>query len=124
MRWLWVVVGSAAGGLARYWVGQRFAAASAVFPAGTFLINLTGCGLIGFLAAWPPASSLGGAQARLLLVTGFCGSYTTFSAFVGEMSLLSESGARGMAAAYAVLSVALGLAFFRVGLWLGRLAAA
>jgi fluoride exporter len=122
MRWILVALGSAAGGVARYWLAQRLAAVSAAYPVGTFVVNLSGCALIGFLAAWRPAGALGSPEARLLLATGFCGGFTTFSAFAGEMSLLSEGGARGLAAAYAVSSVALGFVLFRAGLWLGRLA--
>jgi len=73
------------GGVARYAVGnlvmQRFPIR---FPIGTFVVNVTGCFLIGLLMTWFTERGEPHPGARLLLVTGVLGGYTTFSSFAWE----------------------------------------
>jgi CrcB protein len=80
MNFLWVAIGGAAGSLLRYgcsrWLNGPF------FPYGTFAVNILGSFLIGLLWAW--LSKQTDEPARLLLITGFCGGFTTFSAFSWE----------------------------------------
>ena len=114
IRWAAVAAGSAAGGLCRYLLGglmtKRFGAA---FPWGTLAINVLGCLAIGWTAGRGERLS---EETRLLLATGFCGGFTTFSAFAGELSSLGGTSA----AVYAAASLAGALAAFRAGLMLGR----
>lgn len=79
-----VALGGAAGSVARYLV-QLWLNTS--FPFGTLLVNATGCFLIGLL--WGLLSRELSESMRLLLMTGFCGGFTTFSSFTYEsMDLL------------------------------------
>ena len=78
---LFVGLGGALGSMLRYTV-QRFAN-EPVFPYGTLLVNITGCFFIGLL--WGLLSRNSMAQVTgLLLMSGFCGGFTTFSAFTQE----------------------------------------
>ncbi|MBI2387923.1 MAG: CrcB family protein [Elusimicrobia bacterium] len=87
-------------------------------PWGTFAVNLSGCLLIGFFDAAAAKRGFGGPHGRMLLMTGFCGGYTTFSSLILELdSLLRAAPLRG--AGYLVASVAAGLALFRAGAFLG-----
>ena len=120
MAYLWVALGGAAGAAARYgvvqWAGSRWGWS---FPWGTFAVNVTGSFAIGLLMA----SLIGkGAEPpfRLLLVTGFLGCYTTFSAFSLETLSLLETRRFGEAALYIGGSVLLGLLSCFIGLGVGR----
>ena len=79
------------------------------FPAATLVTNVAGAFLIGlFVAAATPAGL--SPRVTLLLKTGVCGGFTTFSTFALETGGLIERGAYGAAAAYLLLSFALGVA--------------
>jgi fluoride exporter len=127
MSYLYVALGSAVGGVARWSVGnwvQRLGGGlpPAVFPVGTLVVNATGSFVLGLLSAWlirPGA----GARAEimwLLVGVGFCGGYTTFSTFsLDTMALLETRG--GIAAAVNVVaSVSAGLIGVVAGMLLGR----
>jgi len=90
---LLVAAGSALGGVLRYVVGvalqQRLVS---VFPYGTLTVNVTGSLLAGFLVRYLLQSPLGTPEVRALLLTGFCGGYTTFSAFSFESVQLFQEG--------------------------------
>jgi CrcB protein len=112
---LLVAVGGAAGSAARYLVGVAALGASAQLPWGTFLVNVAGSFALGVvLGALPPGG------VRLLLGTGFCGGFTTFSTFSSEVVALAERGAIARAGAYAAASVALGVAAVVAGAAVGR----
>ena len=106
-----IAVGSAAGGNLRYWLGrwideQPWAAG---LPWGTFVINVTGSLLLGFLAVW--FFERAGPDRRelyLLLGTGFCGGYTTFSTFEWETYKLVRDGRWELALANVAGSVVAG----------------
>ena len=89
------------------------------FPLGTLLVNLVGCFLIGLLL--PGERSLAGEQGRLFLVVGVLGGFTTFSAFGWETLHLWRTGSPGLAAAYVLGSVLLGLAATALGHLAGEL---
>ena len=94
-------------------------ALGARFPAATLLVNVLGCLLAGLLAGWGEARSAapGGLSttARLFLITGFCGGFTTFSAFGLETMYLVRRHAPALAGLNVVLSIAGGLG----GVWIG-----
>ena len=84
MSYVWIALGSALGGLARYgasgWVAQHW---GETFPWGTVLVNISGCFLIGVFACFTDTEGrvwLSAGQ-REFLMLGFCGGYTTFSSF-------------------------------------------
>jgi len=112
-RYFWVAAGSALGGMARFWLTQMGAVWwGAEFPWGTLVINLVGSVVIGMVAG------LGGAVSnsmRLLLMTGVCGGFTTFSAFSLQNVELIENGQVVSALGYIAASVLLCVA----GCWAG-----
>jgi len=112
-RYLLVAVGSALGGMARFWLTQMGAVWwGAEFPWGTLVINLAGSVVIGIVAG------MGGAVSnsmRLLLMTGVCGGFTTFSAFSLQNVELIENGQMVSALGYIAASVLLCVA----GCWAG-----
>lgn len=111
-----LAAGGALGTLARY--GLSLAALKAFgpsFPFGTLAVNLLGSFVAGFLAELAGDRLVLGPQARLFLMTGFCGAFTTFSAFILESSQLVHAGQSARAFAYIVLSVAAGFTFFHFG---------
>lgn len=84
------------------------------FPVGTFLVNIIGCFLIGLVLGMLEKSAVMSTTMRLLLVTGFCGGFTTFSAFADELWTLGNKGEWGITAFYLASSVIVGI--FLVGL--------
>lgn len=88
-----VGLGGAAGSMLRYAVQKIFNIHStAAFPTGTLLVNISGCFLIGILWGFASRSLDWNEEIKLLLMTGFCGGFTTFSAFTLEgIGLLKES---------------------------------
>src|SRR5215470_8501002 len=87
---LLVGLGGGVGSIVRYlcqkWFNENY---PHVFPWGTFFVNMVGCFLIGLIYAASEKSTAFSPQTRLLLITGFCGGFTTFSTFAYEnMTLL------------------------------------
>ena len=98
MTALLVAVGAALGAPARYLADRLLQGRhDSRFPWGTFTVNVTGCALLGFLAALPARAGL-----MAFAGTGLCGALTTYSTFGYETVRLAQSGARTMA----VLNVA------------------
>ncbi|MCV2357478.1 fluoride efflux transporter CrcB [Paucibacter sp. TC2R-5] len=105
-----VAGGAAVGALLRWatglWLNERFASVAG-FPLGTLVVNLAGGFMIGMAMAWfgrSPNDLL-----KLLLVTGFLGGLTTFSAFSAESLALLQRGEAGMALWHAALHTLGGL---------------
>lgn len=120
---LCVALGGAVGAVLRYLASLLIGSAQkGCFPWATFAVNIAGCLAIGLLAALlaQPAGGVRTEQLRLLLITGVCGGFTTFSTFSRESVALISEGHMGMFAAYAAGSVALGLAAVVAGMWAGR----
>lgn len=118
-NFLLVGAGGAAGSMARYgvaWLAGRYAAGT--FPLGTFAINLLGSFLIGVLFGLAGRNQWLQATGMLLLATGFCGGFTTFSTFALDNVSLLQKGQSLMAIAYTGLSLVLGLILCRLGIWL------
>jgi CrcB protein len=79
----------ACGTLARYGLsGLVHRCAGASFPWGTFTVNMTGCFLFGLVWTLAGERMVLGSEARLLVLTGFMGAFTTFSTFVAETGML------------------------------------
>ena len=118
MRLVWyVALGGAIGSAARYLIGLSLQSRSGLdFPAGTLLVNLTGCVLLGFLLRYALATPAVSPEARALLTTGLCGGYTTFSTFGYETVALMEDGEWRRAALYVALSVAGSIAGIVLGM--------
>ena len=114
-----IAAGGALGAPARYAIGEALHASPGTFPWATFLINVTGCLAIGFLAI-VLTSRATHPLLRPFLVTGFLGAYTTFSTFAVDVDVLGKDGHVAIAAAYVVASISVGLLAVAAGLRVGR----
>jgi CrcB protein len=121
MTILVLALGATLGAAARYyvtlWMTARFGAA---FPYGTLLINVLGSFLLGAFVTLSSEWSAIGPELRLLVATGFCGSFTTFSTFSNETLFLLTSGHYIGAVVNVVGSVLLGLGGAVLGVMLMR----
>ncbi len=95
------------------WMARRY---QDKFPAGTLAVNLIGCLLIGLLAGLAGRRNLLSPDVRLLIITGFLGGFTTFSAFGLDTVSLLRRGKSGLALLYLGVSVFGGLLLVWVGL--------
>jgi fluoride exporter len=123
MNYLWVAIGSALGGMARYWFsGISVGLFGEWFPWGTMIVNVLGSLLIGLVAALSDAHGplLIRPELRVFMMVGLCGGYTTFSSFSLQTFELIKEGEWLWAGANSVLSVALCLG----AVWLGYAAIA
>jgi fluoride exporter len=119
ITYLWVALGAAIGGCARYalsgvvanWLG-------ATFPWGTLIVNVTGCFVIGIFntLTGPDGLWLAPPKVRLFVMVGMCGGYTTFSSFSLEWLNLMRGDEWLRAGLYILASVI----FCLVGVWLGH----
>jgi CrcB protein len=119
--YLWIALGGALGSIARH-AGNGIAARllGVGFPWGTLLINVLGSVIIGFAAATMRNDGrfAAGESARLFLMVGICGGFTTFSAFSLQTLTLMQGGQWGAVAGNVSLSVVMCL----VGVWVGYVA--
>jgi CrcB protein len=105
---LWVFLGGGLGSIARYGIGDLLKSQSLVFPWGTLLANAVSCIILGYLLAYNLKTPLSPSY-RLLLMTGFCGGFSTFSTFSSETYLLLQDGKYNLALAYVAGSLIVGL---------------
>ena len=123
ITYLWIAVGSALGGMARYacsslianWFGQTF-------PTGTLVINVLGSFVIGFFATLtgPDGRYLVPGDVRQFVMVGLCGGYTTFSSFSLQTLTLAQDGE----IARAGLNIGASVVLCLLSVWLGFVAAA
>ena len=106
-------IGSALRYLISLWIVKRF---PCTFPLSAFIVNITGCFIVGFLMGLSINHSIHDNELRLLLVVGFCGGFTTFSAFSSESLQLFEAGNYWTLALYIAGSILLGI----LGVWGGN----
>ena len=123
MVYLWIALGSALGGVGRYWC-SGFAAHhfGETFPWGTIFVNVVGSFVIGFVATLtgPDGRVLMASEARQFIMLGVCGGFTTFSSFSLQTLNLVRDGEWWQAGGNIGLSVVACL----VAVWLGHIAAA
>lgn len=131
MNYVYVAVGSALGGVARFvigsWAQRRLddlvpRVGAIAFPVGTLIVNVTGSLLLGAVLVVVARLGDDGNATRLLLAVGLCGGYTTFSSFSAETLGLMENGGGGLAMLNIVASVALGILAVFAGAFLARAA--
>jgi CrcB protein len=122
--WIAVAVGGAIGSMARFWVAGFMAELTGPrFPWGTLLINVSGSFIIGLVGGitLTPERVMIHPDIRIFLMTGFCGGFTTFSAFSLQTLELLQGGEIVPALGYAVGSVVLCVFGTWCGWLLGRL---
>ena len=113
---LFVAAGGAVGSVLRYLIATNIHKSYPNFaPYGTFIVNVAGCLLIGLLMGWVAAQKLMSPQLQLLLIAGFCGSFTTFSTFAHEANLLAMQQKPLQTLLYIALSVIVGMGLAYVG---------
>ena len=120
---LGVAIGSAIGGVLRFWLTSQAARALPHhLPLGTILVNVIGSFAIGAIAATTAArpGAFGGPMGHQVLMTGVLGGFTTFSAFSLQTLLLAQDGRWTLATANVVLSVTLCLLAVAAGGHVGR----
>ncbi|GHE03306.1 fluoride efflux transporter CrcB [Streptomyces alanosinicus] len=110
MNWLLVIAGAVVGAPLRYLTDRAVQARhDSVFPWGTFVVNVSGCLVLGLLTGAVSAGAAG-PHLQLLLGTGLCGALTTYSTFSYETLRLTEAGSGLYAALNVVASLVAGLA--------------
>lgn len=113
-------VGGFAGTCLRFLTGKLcHAFGSTHFPWGTFAVNLLGSFAIGILFGLAERHNILSPSMNVLLITGFCGGFTTFSTFADDIFLMLQQRHWALLGLYVALSIILGVAL----VWLGRAAA-
>jgi fluoride exporter len=117
-EYLWIAIGSALGGTARYfcsgvaarWIGETF-------PWGTLIVNVLGSFIIGFFATLtgPDGRVFIGSTARQFVMVGFCGGYTTFSSFSLQTLSLMQDGEW----VYAGVNITASVVLCLIAVWAG-----
>jgi fluoride exporter len=115
-RYVMIAIGGAIGAIARYQVAAVVQARVPVgFPYGTFVVNVSGCLIMGFATAVLTERLVVHPNWRFLIPIGFVGAYTTFSTFELETFRAASEGAWAIAGANVIASCVVGY----VALWAG-----
>lgn len=118
---LLVGLGSAGGGILRFLIGKwAHSLIATSFPLGTMIVNILGCFIIGLIYSIFSKNSAADANMQLLLATGFCGGFTTFSSFMHENYVMLENGNFLQLALYTILSIVLGMLALYLAIYLTR----
>ncbi|NND36387.1 MAG: fluoride efflux transporter CrcB [Gammaproteobacteria bacterium] len=120
LSYLFVAIGGALGAMARFGLNV-FLQRDVEFPWGTLAANLAGCLVLGIVvqlvaaSTWFNEAGIIPDQYRLLFAVGFCGSFTTLSAFVMELNTMVQKNELFYAFSYIVVTLVGGLACFYLG---------
>jgi len=117
---LLVFLGGGLGSCLRFLVSKTFNSYFQHFYLGTFLVNVIGCLIIGLVLGLSFKSNYLTQSQTLLLSTGFCGGFTTFSAFAFEKHTLLKAGELFHFSLYTLSSIVVGLIAVAFGLWISR----
>lgn len=113
---LLVLLGGGIGSVARYLLSYFFAKNDTTqFPWATFIANGIGCLLIGLLYGYIQKNNLQNETLKLLLITGFCGGFTTFSAFSLENIQFIQNQNYNLALIYTLTSIIIGFLAVIIG---------
>ena len=116
MNYIYVMLGGAIGALMRYGVSRLCAGVTFLaMPAGTLVVNLLGCFLLGLLTGFAGLHTSLPRGLMLMLTVGMCGAFTTFSTFSAENVRMMENGQALTALLYVTLSVVVGFLLFFLG---------
>lgn len=121
LKYVIVGVGGCLGSVLRFWLGTYIGEKMGTqFPYGTFVINVTGSFLIGFILALLTVKTHWSPYWRYLIPVGFIGGYTTFSSFEYETLRTMQDGQVGLGLLYVALSVCVGFVAVWGGVVAGR----
>ncbi|NHB56697.1 fluoride efflux transporter CrcB [Acinetobacter sp. 194] len=121
MNWLLVACGGAIGASLRYGAGLIITKPQSIFPWATWSVNLFGCLLAGIFFAFTLRYPSLQNEARLFLMVGILGGFTTFSSFGLETFQLIRQGQLSIALVYALSSLVLGVVILALGFYLTQL---
>lgn len=119
---LLVGAGGFLGSVSRYLASRMIQeSAGSAFPYGTFIVNITGCLLIGLIYGISERCEILSSGWKMFLVAGFCGGFTTFSTFANENLALLRDGEIFFFLLYSGLSVVLGVTAAYIGVVITKL---
>ena len=117
---LLVFLGGGLGSGLRYLFTITMNQYSKVLPFGTFTVNMLGCLLIGLILGYAQRENTLTSNQTLLLATGFCGGFTTFSAFANENLELIKNGEIFNFSIYTISSILIGVLAVFIGFYLAN----
>ena len=115
---LFVFIGGGFGSVLRFAIGKYLNGSLHTFPYGTFAVNVLGSLLIGIILGLAAKNNTISHSQTLLLTTGFCGGFTTFSAFAYENQVFLKNGDFANFAIYTITSFVFGFLAVFLGLFL------
>lgn len=118
---LLVFLGGGIGSSLRFWISRYLLNNDSSIPLGTFTVNVLGCLFIGLFLGLALKNNLVSQNMMLLFATGFCGGFTTFSAFAQENYILLKTGDITSFVVYTAGSLILGLIAVLAGIWVSKL---
>ena len=118
---IWISLGGVCGTILRFLITILIEQNRTTnFPIGTFIINLTGCLVFGFVSELASTTTIIKPEVKLGLTTGFAGAFTTFSTLIFENYQLSKDAQFALALLYTALSIIVGAIFLYSGILLAR----
>ena len=115
VNFFWVFLGGGLGSICRYGIAEIVKPYHLTFPYATLLANVLACMVLGLMVGWSLKTDLS-MNVRLLVMTGFCGGFSTFSTFTYETFALLEQGKLNLAFANIAMSMLVCLGAIYLGL--------
>jgi CrcB protein len=119
-NFLLVFIGGGFGSGLRYLIGKYLNSSLGSFPIGTFTVNIIGSLLIGLILGYAAKENSLSQNQVLLLATGFCGGFTTFSAFAQENFQMLKTGDIMQFSIYTIGSIVVGLIAVFIGIYIAK----
>ncbi len=119
-NFLLVFIGGGFGSGLRYLIGKYLNSSLGNFPIGTFTVNILGSLLIGLILGYAAKENSLSQNQVLLLATGFCGGFTTFSAFANENFQFLKTGEIMQFSIYTIGSIVVGLIAVFIGIYIAK----